>query len=162
MGEIGLDYCRTKDEEGRSRQRCYLRKMLPLACKDQWPVVIHCREERTGETRARDDLLPLMSEHLMSSHSVYLHCFRGTVADVRVWQKAFPKTYFGIGKHLPAEEAFLAIPLSQIIIESDAPVVCESPGELIDVLMTLSRTINFPVHGLTHQARWNARRFYRF
>ena len=121
IGEIGLDYhWNTFPPE---QQQAGFVAQLELAQALQRPVVIHCRD-------AYDDMLDIL-EHHMPKGKVLLHSFAGTGGHAA---RALAHSYFlGIGgpitykKATGLREIVHDAPLSQIVLETDAPYLAPHP-----------------------------------
>lgn len=122
VGEIGLDYhygADTKEE-----QKEAFRAQLELAAEWDLPVNIHLRE-------ATEDFFQIMEDcrhlHLRGN----LHAFSGSAETFERLQK-YGDWYVGIGGVLTFKKASIAedikrIPLSRILLETDAPYLAPTP-----------------------------------
>ena len=141
IGEIGLDYYWVKEPEKQAVQREILKQQLKLAQAVNKPVIIHMREENdTWFGQASIDLLNILSEwhqelrtqnHPLQEKPGVLHSFNGNLETA---QKAL-ELNFHIGVTGPvtyknAEEKrniIKQIPLTQLLIETDAPFLTPVP-----------------------------------
>lgn len=123
VGEIGLDYYRTKDDEFKRRQRDRLVKQFRMATGAKLPVIIHCRD-------AHEDLKAILTTDEFRNHLTgVIHSFTGT------WDDA--KTYLGLGFHIGLngiitfareyDETVKNMPLNMMLLETDAPYLTPSP-----------------------------------
>lgn len=118
IGEIGLDYHYTK--ENRDLQISVFRKFLSLASEFNKPVVIHSRN-------ASEDTLNILKEYNVKG---IIHCFSGSKELAYEYIKL--GFYIGIGGVVTFENSKLAetiksIPLSKIVLETDAPYLTPHP-----------------------------------
>ena len=139
MGEIGLDYYR--DLSPRDIQRRAFQAQLGLAAELGLPVIVHDRD-------AHADVLAMLRSWSVSLHAAHstldgkagvLHSFSGDVALAK--QAAALGFYIGISGPvtypvLPARagknanqmrEVARAVPVEQLLIETDAPYLTPQP-----------------------------------
>ncbi len=121
IGEIGLDYY-WEENPPREHQRRVFRDQLALARELELPVIVHDRE-------AHGDSLSIVKE-FPQVRGVF-HCFSGSAEMamelVRLgWMISFTGvlTYKNARK---AVEAAQAVPLEQIMIETDSPYMAPVP-----------------------------------
>lgn len=119
IGEIGLDYHYT--HSSKEHQQSFLRRYLHLALECKLPVVIHCRE-------AFQDFFEILDSEYQINHRHapgVLHCFTGTMAEAEeVLKRGWYISISGIvtfKKSHELQEIAKMIPLSQLLIETDAP-----------------------------------------
>lgn len=126
VGESGLDHYwdRTFD----ARQEAFFRRHIELAIEADLPLVIHNRD-------ASDDVVRVLREgHAASGHSPRLrgifHCFGGPFA---LYEQASDLGFLvGIGgtvtfKNGGVDEVVRRIPLSGMVLETDAPFLAPVP-----------------------------------
>ena len=121
VGEIGLDYdprLRLSFSQ-RRRQREVFRELLRLAVDLGKPVVVHCRD-------AYPECLDLMRESLPADWPVHIHCFLADWATALLWLDTFPNSVIGLtpavaGRNPLRRELARRIPLSRLVLETDAP-----------------------------------------
>ena len=115
IGETGLDY--HYEHSSKIFQKKFLIRYLELALECHLPVIFHCRD-------AFSDLFSITDEHYPSSAAV-LHCFTGTIEEAeQVVQRGWYLSFSGIftfKKSQLLREVAKRVPLSQILIETDAP-----------------------------------------
>ena len=120
VGEIGLAY-HWEDVCPREKQKEVLIAQLELAKKHDLPVVIHDRE-------AHGDMMDILRKYKPKG---VVHCFSGS-ADDAVWL-ARQGLYFGFGGACTfkgakrAAKAIAALPLEQIVLETDCPYMAPEP-----------------------------------
>lgn len=141
IGEIGLDYYWVKEPEKRAFQQEALKQQLKLAQEVNMPVIIHMREENDAWVgQASVDLLEILGgwqqelsaqNHPLAKKPGVLHSYNGNLETA---QKAIdlnfhigvtgPVTY----KNAEVKRNILKqIPLSKILIETDAPFLTPVP-----------------------------------
>jgi TatD DNase family protein len=116
IGEIGLDFYR--DRSPREVQRQSFRQQLRLAREVGLPVIVHDRE-------AHDEVLQILREEAASEVGGVLHCFSGNLAMARTcielgFYISFPGT-ITYPKNEAAREVVRAIPVDQMLVETDCP-----------------------------------------
>jgi len=141
IGEIGLDYYWVKEVDKRAQQREVLKQQLKLAQAVNKPVIIHMREENDAWSgQASVDLLEILSTwhqelrtqaHPLKDQPGVLHSFNGNFETA---QKAIQLNFYigvtGPVTYKNAEEKRNIIkqfPLSQLLIETDAPFLTPVP-----------------------------------
>ena len=141
IGEVGIDYYWVKEREERAFQLEALRRQLTFAASINKPVVIHMREEDDAWIdQASIDLLRILGDwhrelrtqnHPLAEKPGVLHSFNGNLETA---QKALA-LHFYIGVTGPvtyknAEEKrniIKQIPLTQLLVETDAPFLTPVP-----------------------------------
>ena len=132
-GEIGLDYY--WDTAPRAVQQEAFIEQMECAAGHRLPIIIHCRAaERagTGDTAAWDDTLDLLDRHWRQTGlGGILHCFAGTAEHARRaigW--GFLISFAGnltFPKAQAIRDAAQALPLSSMLVETDAPFLAPVP-----------------------------------
>jgi TatD DNase family protein len=129
-GEIGLDYY----HEGAAHdvQKEKLIAQLKIAASRKRPILIHCRP-KDGFTDAWDDLLLILEEHWRHTGlGGVMHCFGGG------WEQARRSLDLGFlisfagnmtyPKAQPLRDAAAQVPLSGLLVETDAPWLAPAPN----------------------------------
>lgn len=121
IGEIGLDYYWSKEfiaeQKEAFRIQCRWAKELDI------PTIIHARD-------SLDDLIELVREEKTDRLRGIFHCFSGTAAQAKaVLELGF---LIGIGgvityKNSGLADAIREVPLSSIVLETDAPYLTPVP-----------------------------------
>lgn len=118
IGEIGLDYYHTK--VNKDLQIKVFRQFLKLAEENHLPVVVHSRE-------ATMDTINILKEYNVKG---VIHCFSGSLETANI----FIKMGFCIGvggvltfKNSRLFEVIREIPISYIVLETDAPFLTPEP-----------------------------------
>jgi TatD DNase family protein len=121
IGEIGFDYYhidRENIDEQKETQRVLFFAMTELALRYDLPVVIHTRE-------AREDTLHYIKES--GIRKAIIHCFSEDytfAAELMEYSDEIVFSFSGIvtyKKALAVQETAKLLPLSKILIETDAP-----------------------------------------
>jgi TatD DNase family protein len=120
VGEIGLDYYHTKNDDLRELQKKVLRRQIEIAKEYSKPVIFHSRE-------ATDDMMEEARKFL--PFPAVMHCFAGS------WETA--KQYLDMGFLLSFtgiitfndnyNKVIKNTPLDKIMIETDAPYLTPIP-----------------------------------
>ncbi len=143
IGETGLDYHHKQcDEKQRRLQKRWFIYQLKLAHRLKLPLVLHIR-------MADDDGLKLLKRYRKKLHGGVAHCFAG---DYRV-AKEYVALGLAIGiggKLLNDDEEGLAlcdavknVPLSALLVETDAPYVCpQSATDLYEGMKECGDVVN--------------------
>jgi TatD DNase family protein len=122
VGETGLDYFRT-DESGRQSQHYSFKQHIAIAKQVNKPLVIHDRD-------AHDDVLAIVDE-AGAPHTVVMHCFSGDAYFARECiDRGFMLSFAGTVTFKNADslrEALAVTPLTNILVETDAPFLTPAP-----------------------------------
>lgn len=115
IGEVGLDYKHAVSPAQRELQEKYFLDFIALARKTEKPLVIHSRF-------ASKEILQLLKLHFREQ--VLLHWFSGSASDVK--EAISSGHYISVGpavlQSIDAQNIAKDIPLSHMMLESDAPV----------------------------------------
>lgn len=124
VGEVGIDLY--WDASRRDEQIAVFDEQIRWAVRYQLPLVIHSRS-------AHRDLVTTLAPYADQLPGGVFHCFGGTEAEARELLETFPRFVLGIGgvvtfkkSTLPATLA-AAVPLSRIVVETDAPYLAPTP-----------------------------------
>ncbi len=122
VGETGLDYFRT-DEAGRPAQQESFRQHIALAKRLGKALQIHDRD-------SHDDVLQILAHEGAPDRTV-LHCFSGDAAMAR---ECVDRDYFlsfagtvTFKNAADLREALALTPLTNLLVETDAPFLTPSP-----------------------------------
>jgi TatD DNase family protein len=122
IGETGLDFFR--DWSDKKRQEQLFRSSIEFARRHRKPLVIHCRD-------AAPETLSILRELHAEDISGVFHCYAGDVqlarelADLN-FLVSFPGSLTFKSAHALRETA-RAIPLGQMLIETDSPYMAPEP-----------------------------------
>ncbi|WP_338972246.1 TatD family hydrolase [Spiroplasma endosymbiont of Panorpa germanica] len=136
IGEVGLDYFYSR--ENRSEQIEWFKEQIKIAKTNNLPVMMHLRDE-PGKYEAYDDALVILKDLKVKASIV--HCFTVNLEYAKKFVQfgsfiSIPGVVtFSNAKDL--QEAVKWIPLSSLLIETDAPYLTPEPNR---------GKINFPKH----------------
>ena len=123
LGEIGLDYYWSREFEQEQLQA--FEEQVRWAVELQLPLMIHCR-------KAQNELVAILKRYANDLPGGVFHCFTGNEQEARQLLE-FERFVLGIGgvltfkkSHLP-ETLAAAVPLSRIVLETDAPYMAPVP-----------------------------------
>ncbi len=128
FGEIGLDYYRTEGDEAQQKQKDRFIQQLKLAHEENLPVVLHCRDGKSGSTgRAYPDMIQILKDN--PHHGGVVHSCTASLDEA--------KQFLGLGFYLGFngiitfarmyDEVVRAAPLDRILLETDAPFLTPEP-----------------------------------
>lgn len=124
VGETGLDYYRTRSEEGVARQQWMFRRHIETARRHDRTLVIHDRD-------AHDDILAVLDSEGWPSRVIF-HCFSGDAEFARrclghdgTWLSFAGNVTYKANREL--REALELAPLDRILVETDAPYLTPLP-----------------------------------
>ena len=122
IGEVGLDYYWSREYE--KEQLEAFERQVQWACNTQLPLMIHCR-------KAQNEMVAILRRYKNSLPGGVFHCFTGNAQEARQLLD-FDNFVLGIGgvltfkkSHLP--EVVADIPISRIVLETDAPYMAPVP-----------------------------------
>lgn len=124
IGEVGLDFY--WDDTHKAEQLEVFERQIQWAEKYHLPLMIHARS-------AHKELVDIMEHHRASNLCGVFHCFTGTEEEARDLL-TFPHFMLGIGGVLTFKKSLLrevvknTIPLSRIVLETDAPYMAPVPN----------------------------------
>ncbi|HZZ99755.1 MAG TPA: TatD family hydrolase [Candidatus Paceibacterota bacterium] len=169
-GEIGLDYYRTEDELLQRRQREHFDDQLALAKEFNMPIILHCRDGKSGSTgRANRDMLEMLINNCPNGGVV--HSFTGTLQEA--------KEFLALDLHLGFngiitfarnyDEVVRYAPLDRILLETDAPFLTpepyrgkrNEPSYIIEVAKKLAELKNEPLEKVIEQTTENCKKLFR-
>ncbi len=116
IGEIGLDYFRSRTEP--AKQKKLFAEFLHLAGATDLPVIVHSRD-------ALDDTLEILKSEKKPSVRVVMHCFSyDAVTARRMADEGFYISFTGNVTYKNADkliEAARGVPADRLLLETDAP-----------------------------------------
>ncbi|GLY14611.1 TatD family hydrolase [Kineosporia rhizophila] len=123
VGETGLDHYWVDDEAGRAAQEESFRRHIDLAKRLGKALQIHDRD-------AHDDVIRVLESEGAPEKTVF-HCFSGDAAMARLaadrgWYLSFAGTVT-FKNAADLREALAAVPLEQVMVETDAPYLTPMP-----------------------------------
>jgi TatD DNase family protein len=165
LGEIGLDYF--YDHSPRDIQERVFRRQMEVAAAAKLPIIIHCRD-------AWDDCLRILEEVWKPTGlGGILHCFTGSLEHARHGiELGFMVSFTGNLTYPKAQEirdVAKALPLSNILIETDSPYLApqpfrgkrNEPAYVLEVAKTLASVRNLELQETAAATSENFRRFFR-
>ncbi|XP_042308184.1 putative deoxyribonuclease TATDN2 [Sceloporus undulatus] len=169
FGEMGLDYSYKCSTEVPKQHKVFERQ-LNLAVSLRKPLVIHCRD-------ADEDLLEIMKKCVPKDYKIHRHCFTSRYSVIEPLLDYFPNLTVGFTALLTypsaheAREAVRKIPLSRIVVETDAPYflprqvpksVCQysHPGVALHTVKEIARLKEVPVSIMLAILRQNTNKIY--
>lgn len=161
IGEIGLDYHKkVRALVGKKKQQAILRRFLELAVKYEKPVVIHSRY-------AWKDALLLTVQAQVKK--VLFHWYTGPSSILRdiINRNYFISATPAVEYHAEHRRAVKEIPLSRLLLETDAPVVygresryISEPKDVLRSLVAISKIRGIPETAVAEQTTQNAHHFF--
>ncbi|MGI6713780.1 MAG: TatD family hydrolase [Bacilli bacterium] len=165
IGEIGLDYYWSKDENSRLRQREYFVKQIHIANEIQKPIIVHSRE-------ASLDTYNILRENIPTYQGV-MHCYSGS--------KEMALQYIELGLYISLagpvtfknaktpKEVAEVVPLEWLLIETDCPYLAPHPyrGQLNEcsliplVAKEISAIKKLSLEEVAQQTSANAERLFK-
>ena len=180
IGEVGLDFTTKCSCVGAclDSKMCHQPKLiaqiqflqdivLPLVAVNQSKtLIVYCRDDGTGN--AAREMLKMLEVRDLLNMRIHIHCFSGSASDVLLWATKCPRVFFGISPSIlynpTLRESVKAIPLNQLLIESNAPfqpAKYSTPWEAISLVVPcLTGALKLPEAVIVHQCMVNARRCY--
>ncbi len=165
VGETGLDYHYTHSPK--EVQQIFLKRYLHLAAETHLPVIFHCRE-------AFADLFSIADLEYPKKGPAILHCFTGTVEEAeQVIQRGWHLSLSGIvtfKKSQLLREVAKMVPLSQLLIETDAPYLApqsrrgqpNEPAFLPEIAHCIAQAKGLSVEQIASASSENAKRLFAF
>ena len=122
IGETGLDYHQPRKEQRRFKQKLWFKYQIRLADKLGLPLVLHVRD-------AHADALRILKRNINRLRGGVAHCFTGNTALAEEYISL--GCVIGVGGKLLCDnetgrelcDTVKNIPLSSIVVETDAPLV---------------------------------------
>lgn len=166
LGEIGLDYHYTQDNDALTRQRTALARLLALAAETRAAVVIHNRD-------ATDDALAILRD--FPAVRAVFHCFTGNSAQAaRILDAGYLLGFTGVVTFKKSDELrsiAAAAPADRILVETDAPwlspepvrkIKVNEPAFVVHVAAAVAAARKISVDELDQLTTANARRLFRW
>jgi len=124
IGEVGLDYYWTKEDNKKQRQKEVLSEIIKLANKINKPLIVHSRN-------AELDTVEVMKS---AKVPVIMHCFCGNLEATEKANKY--GYYFSIPVTIVRSKTFKKlvkrVEITKLLTETDAPFLAPKPGERND------------------------------
>jgi len=126
IGEIGLDYYRTPDEEQQRIQKARFQEQISLAVRLNKPLIIHCREAHTGMIEVIGNWKLEIGNSALRG---VIHSFTGTREEAQKYLEL--GFYIGLNGIITFTDQYNEIveniPLKRILLETDAPFLTPIP-----------------------------------
>jgi TatD DNase family protein len=164
-GEIGLDYF--YDHSPRDVQEHVFRQQMELARAAKLPLILHCRD-------AWGDCLRVLEEAWKPTGlGGILHCFTSTLEHAqRGVDMGFMVSFTGNITYPKAQgirDVAKALPLSNLLIETDAPYLApqpvrgkrNEPAYVVEVAKALANVRDLDLQEIAARTTENFRRFFR-
>jgi TatD DNase family protein len=120
IGEAGLDFSRSENDQKRKQQQVLLADQIKLAQGKKLPLVIHCRQ-------AFPELLSLLADY--DGLSSVIHSFSGDLATAgKLLGMGCYLGFSGLIFRLELDEVVRSTPMDRILVETDSPFL--SPPSL--------------------------------
>ncbi len=122
IGETGLDYFKTEDEEKKIKQIDFLMKHIEIAKELKKPIIIHCRD-------AHEDAIKVLKANIKGVCGV-IHFFTGTMEQAKKYiDLGFYLSFAGVITFTKDyDEIVKWVPIDRILVETDAPFVSPVPN----------------------------------
>jgi TatD DNase family protein len=116
IGEVGLDYFKSRSPRG--KQKDVFQEFIRLARKLNLPLIIHCRD-------SQEDTYSILKEAFADFKKIVFHCFSGPQDFLDKCLNLGAMFSFTANitypKAVELKELVKAIPLKNIMLETDAP-----------------------------------------
>ncbi len=123
VGEVGLDYYWSREFE--KEQLIAFERQVEWSIETRLPLMIHCR-------KAQNEMVKLLRKYEKELPGGVFHCFTGNQYEAEELMQ-FDRFVLGIGgvstfkkSHL-AEDLAAVVPLSRLVLETDAPYMAPAP-----------------------------------
>lgn len=123
VGEVGLDYYWSREYE--KEQLIVFERQVEWSIETRLPLMIHCR-------KAQNEMVKLLRKYEKELPRGVFHCFTGNQYEAEELMQ-FDRFVLGVGgvstfkkSHL-AEDLAAVVPLSRIVLETDAPYMAPAP-----------------------------------
>ncbi|MCR4583852.1 MAG: TatD family hydrolase [Prevotella sp.] len=125
IGEVGLDFYWSREFE--QEQLAAFEEQVRWSVETRLPLMIHCR-------KAQNELVGILKKYARELPGGVFHCFTGNETEARQLLE-FPNFVLGIGGVLTFKKSKLpetlgpqsCVPLSRIVLETDAPYMAPVP-----------------------------------
>ena len=164
IGEIGLDYYWSREFE--QEQLLAFEEQVRWSVELQLPLMIHCR-------KAQNEMVAILKKYANELPGGVFHCFTGNEQEARQLLE-FPRFVLGIGgvltfkkSHLP-EVLPACVPLSRIVLETDAPYMAPVPlrgqrnesSYIVHVIQKLAEAYGVSAEEICQQTNENVARIF--
>ena len=163
VGEIGIDLYWNK--KNLKNQINIFIQQIEIALLNKLPIVIHCRD-------AFDEVYKVLLNFKKDNLSGIFHCFTGTIEEAKKITDLNFK--LGIGgvvtfKNGGIDKFLNQIPLTSIVLETDAPYLAPHPyrgkrnksSYLVTIAIKIAKIYNLPIEKIAQQTTKNARSVFK-
>jgi len=165
IGEVGLDFYWSREFE--QEQQLAFEEQVRWSVELQLPLMIHCR-------KAQNELVSILKKYKHQLPGGVFHCFTGNEHEARELLD-FDNFLLGIGgvstfkkSHLP-EVLPACVPLSRIVLETDAPYMApvpmrgqrNEPAFIRHVITRLAAAYDTTEEDICQQTTANVRRLFK-
>lgn len=163
IGEVGLDYYWSREFE--KEQLEAFERQVQWAVEFKAPLMIHCR-------KGQNEMVKMLRQYEKDLVGGVFHCFTGNAHEAEELL-AFDKFYLGIGGVLTFKKSNLpetlaqVVPLSRIVLETDAPYMAPVPHRgkrnessfVVNIIDKMSEIYNTTPENVARMTTDNAFRF---
>jgi TatD DNase family protein len=163
IGECGLDYFHTKDENEIKKQKEVFIEHIKKANELDMPLIVHVRD-------SSEDAKEILMKY--SKSGGVLHCFNGDDCLIELKDIGF---YFGIGGVVTfknakkLQETCLKLPYDKILLETDAPYLSPAPNRgkrnesanLVHIIKKLSEILSVSYEDIINISLDNSKKLFK-
>ena len=164
IGEIGLDFYWSREFE--QEQQEAFEAQVRWSVETRLPLMIHCR-------KAQNEMVTILKRYAQDLPGGVFHCFTGNEIEARELLQ-FDRFVLGIGGVLTFKKSNLpvtlpaAVPLSRIVLETDAPYMApvphrgqrNEPAFVLEVLRKLAACYGVSEEAVCEQTNANVARIF--
>ncbi len=151
IGEIGLDYMKAKSEAEKEKQRKVFNAMIELALELNLPVSVHSRG-------AMEEVLETLRSR--SVKRAHLHFFEGNLQQAKEAERLGYMISIPPLSSAKRAEVIKDIAIDRLMVESDSPVVGESPLSVRKAVEMVAEAKRISVERAAEQLVANTKRFF--
>jgi TatD DNase family protein len=163
IGEVGLDYYRTTDEERKKIQKKRFEEQIQLSIEVKKPLIMHCRD-------AHRDMLEALQYYRDKLIGGVIHSFTGTHEDAKHYLEmdlflgfngiiTFARDYDGTVTNVPVDN---------ILLETDAPYLApvphrgkrNEPGFILEIAGKVAELKGLDIDSFIEKIRQNTKRLF--
>ncbi len=124
IGECGLDYFYSKDQQIHDKQKKLFISQIELAISLNLPLIIHCRD-------SFEDLFEILESYPKIHGRFLIHCFTGGINESKKVLEMGGKMAFGgvctYKSAVNVREALQESPIENVFLETDLPFLSPTP-----------------------------------
>ena len=144
---------------------------LKLAKTLNLPLILHCRAEDDSDPSIgpQVDLIlqNLLREHNVTHMPIHLHCYKRNLKIAKSWIALCPNLKIGFTPNISNPDVVKNVPLSKVLIETDAPHFPPSliprpslPWYAKSTAEEISQILNLPLSEILFKTYQNAKTLY--